>query len=170
MSFWATSSGEQASGDVQETSFDPLPKGGYPALFETVEIDEYEGQKKIKLKARIIDGEFKNRVMFLNLKAFEGPDIKETARDRALQVLVKMYQVLNKGKLPNGEPDDRTLSVLADKPLDIMLDKWVIKKPGEEDKSGNWLVNVAAKGEEAGKDKKASPKPDFSDIDKDIPF
>lgn len=170
MSFWAMSSGEQASGEVQETSSDPLPKGWYPALFETVEIDEYEGQKKIKLKARIIDGEFKNRVMFLNLKAFEGPDIKETARDRALQVLVKMYQVLNKGKLPNGEPDDRTLSVLADKPLDIMLDKWVIKKPGEEDKSGNWLVNVAAKGEEAGKDKKPAPSMAGGNVDDDIPW
>ncbi len=170
-SFWKTSAGSEATGEVNEMSFDPLPKGWYTSMLEEVSVDEYEWQKKIKIKARVVgEGAGKNRVLFLNLKAFEGPDIKDTARDRAIQVLVKMYAVC-KAKLPNGEPDDRSLSQLIDKPMDLMLDKWEIN-----DKSGNWLVNVEAKGEKAGAMAEAAKKmpnktkPGYEDVESDIPF
>ena len=52
-----------------------------------------------------------------------GEKIKEETRDRAIQILVKMYNIC-KAKLPNGEPDDASLSQLVDKPLNLMLDKW----------------------------------------------
>lgn len=145
MSFWKTSTGVEATGDVQETNFDPIPKSWQTCMLETAEVDEYEGQRKIKLKARVVDGEYKNRVIFMNLKAFEGPDIKDSQRDRAIQMLMKLYQV-TKAKLPNGEPDDRSLAQLTDKPVDLYLDVWEINE-----KSGNFLINVAAKGEQAGK-------------------
>jgi hypothetical protein len=157
-------------------SFDPLPKAWYTSMLEEVSVDEYQDQKKIKIKARVVgEGPGKNRVLFLNLKAFEGPDIKETARDRAIQVLVKMYGIC-KAKLPNGEPDDRSLSQLIDKPMDLLLDVWEI-----DDKSGNWLVNVEARGEKAGTATQAKPAPrqqaaparqapGFADMDSDIPF
>ena len=147
MSFWTTSAGQEATGDVQESNFDPLPRGWYLSMLESVEVDEYEGQKKVKIKARVVgDGPGKNRVLFLNLKCFAGSDIKETARDRAIQVLVKMYNIC-KAKLPNGEPDDASLSQLVDKPMDLMLDVWELE---DKSKSGNWLMNVEAKGTKAG--------------------
>lgn len=172
-SFWSTSSGEQATGEVKESNFDPLPKGWYLSMLESVEVDEYEGQKKVKIKARVIgEGEGKNRVLFLGLKCFPGEKIKEETRDRAIQILVKMYNIC-KAKLPNGEPDDASLSQLVDKPLNLMLDKWEI-----DDKSGNWLMNVEAKGVVVGdkKDQKPTAKPsskkqDLVDDDyDDIPF
>ena len=154
-SFWATSSGEQATGEVQENSFDPLPKDWYKSMFESASIDEYEGEKKVKFKARVVgEGFGKNRVLFLNLKCW---DEDEKKRDRAIQVLVKIFNILGV-KLPKAEPDDADLSELVDKPLDLLLDVWEIN-----DKSGNWLVNAESKGTKAGggapdKPAKASPK------------
>lgn len=171
MSFWNTSAGTEATGEVQETNFDPIPKSWQPCMLETAEVDEYEGQRKIKLKARVVDGDHKNRVVFLNLKAFEGPDIKETQRDRALQLLVKLAQV-TKTSLPNGEPDDRWLSKLTDKPLELYLDVWEIKTATGDSKKGNHLINVGAKGEQVGSapSKKSAPSMAKGDIDSDIPF
>lgn len=174
MSFWQTSTGETATGEVQETSFDPIPKSWQTCMLETAEVDEYEGQRKIKLKARVVDGEYKNRVIFMNLKAFEGPDIKETARDRAIQLLMKLYQV-TKAKLPNGEPDDRSLAQLTDKPVDLYLDVWKITKANGDEATGNFLINVAAKGEQVNGSKpaqrpQAKSVQNLSDISDDIPF
>ena len=150
-SFWSTSSGEKATGEVQESNFDPLPKGWYLSMLESVDVDECEGQKKVKIKARVIgEGNGKNRVLFLNLKCFPGDEIKEETRDRAIQILVKMYNIC-KAKLPNGEPDDSSLSQLVDKPLNLMLDKWELD---DGSKSGNWLMNVEAKGVVVGKSAK----------------
>ena len=177
-SFWSTSSGEQATGEVKEINFDPLPKGWYLSMLESVEVDEYEGQKKVKIKARVIgEGEGKNRVLFLGLKCFPGEKIKEETRDRAIQILVKMYNIC-KAKLPNGEPDDASLSQLVDKPMNLMLDKWEIN-----DKSGNWLMNVEAKGVVVGDKKEQKPtakssskkpeqeqEPGEDDEDPDCPF
>ena len=157
-SFWQTSTGETATGEVQESSFDPLPKGKYLSMLESVSVDEYQGQKKIKSKARVIgEGFGKNRVLFLNLKCFSGDDIKEETRDRAIQILVKMYNIC-KAKLPKGEPDDASLSQLVDKPIELVLDAWELD---DGSKSGNWLVNVDAKGATAGTSaKKAEKKPE----------
>lgn len=178
MSFWTTSVGQEATGEVQENDFAPLVKGWYLSLLESVEVDEYEGQKKVKIKARVIgEGAGKNRVLFLNLKCFAGEKIKETARDNAIQILVKMYGIC-KVKLPNGEPDDDSLSQLVDKPISLLLDVWELE---DKSKSGNWLRNVEAKGVKAGTESaKAAPKKanavppksgtDFSDMDDQIPF
>lgn len=146
MSFWTTSAGVQATGEVKENNdFAPLPKGWYTSLFESVEVDEYQGDRKIKIKARIVgEGPGKNRVLFLNLKAFEASNVTEKQRDRAINLLVKLYQI-TKSKLPDGEPDDRSLSQLTDKPIDIQLDVWEL-----DGKDGNWLVNAEAKGTKAG--------------------
>lgn len=187
MSFWKTSAGQEATGVVEEMSFDPLPKGWYTSMLEEVIVDEYEGQKKIKIKARIVgEGFGKNRILYLNLKAFEGDSIKESSRDRAIQVLVKIYAIC-KAKLPNGEPDDISLSQLIDKPMDLMLDAWEMTKDNGDLINGNWLVNVEARGAKAGTavapspQKKSAPvaaqrqpeqrqEPDFGGMDDDIPF
>lgn len=178
MSFWSTSQGVQATGEVQENDFAPLAKGWYLSLLESVEVDEYEGQKKVKIKARVIgEGAGKNRVLFLNLKCFAGEKIKETARDNAIQILVKMYGIC-KVKLPNGEPDDDSLSQLVDKPISLLLDVWELE---DKSKSGNWLRNVEANGVKAGAEpakvaqKNPAPKAkeymaEDDDPDQSIPF
>lgn len=181
-SFWKTSSGEQATGVVEENSFDPLAKGWYTSMIEEMSIDEYEGERKIKVKARVVgEGAGKNRVLFLNLKAFEGSKVTEKQRDRAINMITKMSNIF-KISMPDNEPDDIWLSKFIDKPIDLLLDIWEI-----DDKSGNWLVNVEAKGTKAGTDTSsarpvakaparqpakpaARPAPSGNDDDDDIPF
>ena len=156
MSFWTLTDGQQATGDVTVNSMDPLPKGWYTAMFEEVANKEWEDDRYINIKARIVTGDYANRVVFLKLKVYETNSqyYKAEARDKAIQKLVKLYQIL-KVKLPNGEPDDRSLSQLADKPLDIMLDVW--KDNDTKEVKGNWLANLAAKGEEVKGGGKPSP-------------
>lgn len=151
MSFWQTSEGTRATGEVQENNFDPLPKGWYTAMFESVEVDTYNNpntnvtEKKVKIKARIVgEGTGKNRVLFLNLKVFEFEGLKASARDKALNMFVKICQI-TKAKMKDEEPDDVALAQLADKPLDIYVEVWDMNG-----KSGNHMTNVAAKGEKAG--------------------
>ena len=173
MSFWNTSSGEKATGDVQENDFAPLPKGDYICMFEEAKVDEYEGEQKIKLKARVVgDGFGKNRVLFLNLKCWDQSSEK---RDKAIQLLVKIFGIC-KAKLPAGEPDDIALSQLCDKPISLKLGVWEMK---DEGKSGNWLINADAVGAKAGAGKAAVAKTSsttepqhkaFSVGDDDIPF
>jgi hypothetical protein len=176
MSFWSTSSGEEATGKVEENNFDPLPKGWYTSMLESAEIDEYEGQCKIKLKVRVVgEGFGKNRVLFFSLKCFAGEKVTDRQRDRAIQLLVKIYNIC-KAKLPDGEPDDASLSQLIDKPIDLMLDVWEM-----DGKEGNWLVNAEARGTKAGSapagkttakqaDKPAAKREPGDDEDDDIPF
>jgi hypothetical protein len=172
MSFWTTSTGEQATGTVSDNNSQPLKKGWYLAMFEDFSIDEYQGERKVKIKARIIgEGYGKNRVLFMNLKAFAGEKVTDAQRDRALNIIMKSAQILGV-PLPKGEPDDIWFSKFTDKPIEIMVDVWEI-----DDKSGNWLVNVASKGEKVGGDvavqktqsKKPAPPADANDDD-DIPF
>lgn len=169
MSFWQTSEGKKATGDVPENDFSPLKKDWYTCIFETVDVNEYQGERKVKLKTRVIgEGYGNNRVLFLNLKAFEGSNVSEKQRDRAINLLVKLYQI-TKSKLPDGEPDDRSLSQLTDKPIDLLLDVWEL-----DGKEGNWLVNAEAKGTKAGvKKEDAAPKKktdQFEDDEDQIPF
>ena len=153
-SFWSTSSGEKATGEVKESEgFAPLPKDWYKAIFESATVDEYEGKKKIKFKTRIVgEGLGKNRVMFLGLKCW---DEDEKKRDRAIQLMVKVFNTLGV-KLPKNEPDDDDLSELADKPLDIHIDTF-IPKDGSRPEGYAFIVNVDGKGVQAGAKKEELP-------------
>jgi hypothetical protein len=168
-SFWTVSTGGAATGEVAENNFDPLPKGDYPAMLEEATVKEWEGVQSINLKARVIDGPGKNRVLFLGLKCWDADSKK---RDRAINLLVKLFQI-TKAQMPAGEPDDAALSKITNKPISLKLDVWEI-----DGKSGNWLVNASEVGAVVGKAapaKTAAPakKPAASnpgDFEDDIPF
>lgn len=139
MSFWKTSTGEQATGEVQENNFDPLPDGYYPTMEEEIKINEYQGKRTIQMKSRVIgEGFGKNRVLFLKLNAF---DEDEKKRDRAINLLVKLANTLGV-PLPKNEPDDTWLSKLTDKPHQTKLQKYAfIPNGGTETKVGNFIAN-----------------------------
>lgn len=172
MSFWDTTDGTKATGHVEESGgFAPLPLADYPVMLEDAKVNEYEGRRTVQFKTRIIEGFGKNRVVFLSLKAWDEDGKK---RDRALQILAKVYALTN-ATLPEDEPDDVSLSQLCDKPLTFKLDVYDING-----KTGNWLVNVKEYGAKAdapkatgGKPKAvvaSRPAPEMSDQDLDIPF
>jgi len=174
MSFWKTSAGTEATGEVKENNLDALPKDWYTMMLEEVSNKEWEDDRYINIKARVIAGPMQNRVVFLKLKVYETNNkfYKESARDNALEKLVRLYQILCV-KLPAAEPDDRSLSQLSDKPLDVYLDIW--KDQATKEPKGNFITNFAAKGEKAGTAETAKkmpnkPAPGNSGVDSDIPF
>jgi len=163
MSFWSMSDGSKATGIVPESNdFVPLPKAQYLTMLESMTIDEYQGAKKIKGKARIIgDGPYKNRVVFFNVKCW---DEDPKAHDRAVNLLKKMHDVMGVA-MPEYEPDDEHLSKLQDKPLMMSLEIWRIfeKDAAGNDtdvvkNEGNWVRDVAPKGAKAGGAVKVAPK------------
>lgn len=173
MSFWKTSAGTEATGEVKENNLDALPKDWYTMMLEEVANKEWEDDRYINIKARVVAGPMQNRVVFLKLKVYETTNkfYKESARDNALEKLVRLYQILGV-KLPAAEPDDRSLSQLADKPLDVYLEVW--KDQETKEPKGNFIGNFAAKGEKAGTAAKAVVKPAPQTakqaMDSDIPF
>lgn len=166
MSFWATSDGNQATGEVQENNFDPLPKGDYLSIIESAEVKEYEGERTVNFKARAVES---NRVVFPKLRVFDSDDKK---RDRAINLLVKLANSVGV-PLPKGEPDDLWLSKLCDKPVVVKYDVFAFTPPGKsEEVTGNFIINFSAKGEKAGGAKPQSkPAQQFNgDTDSDVPF
>lgn len=177
MSFWKTSTGEQATGEVQENNFDPLPDGYYPTMEEEIKINEYQGKRTIQMKSRVIgEGFGKNRVLFLKLNAF---DEDEKKRDRAINLLVKLANTLGV-PLPKNEPDDTWLSKLTDKPHQTKLQRFDFTTPEGKKIEGNFIANFEdlkykpeVKGAvKVGPVKKAAPvqMAEVADTDPDIPF
>lgn len=161
MSFWKTSTGQEATGEVKETNFDPLKKGWYTCMLEEVINKEWtdndgELDRYVNIKARVVAGECQNRVVFCKLKIYKtnGKFYKAEARDSALQKIVKLYSIL-KAKLPDGEPDDRSLSQLSDKPIDLYFGVWQDQQTKEP--AGNFIGNIAPKGTGGADDKKSAP-------------
>jgi hypothetical protein len=181
MSFWATSDGKTATGEVQENNFDPLPDGYYPVMEEEIKINEYQGKRTIQMKTRVIgEGFGKNRVLFLKLNAFDDDEKK---RDRAINLLVKLANTLGVA-LPKSEPDDTWLSKLTDKPHQTKLQKFDFKTDDGKQITGNFIANFEdlkfkpevkdAKPVKAGPVKKANTNGDpqsINDVDfNDAPF
>lgn len=165
-SFWNTSSGTTATGEVNESSGSShLEKGDYNGSLDKAENRVWEGKKSISLQLRTD----KNRVTFLNLKCWDEDEAK---RDRALNLLVKIFQCA-KVALPNGEPTDADLAKLCNKPMRWKLDVW---ETDDKSKSGNWLVNVASAGATVAASKPAAPAPKPSaptpadEYEEEIPF
>jgi hypothetical protein len=180
LSFWKTSNGQEATGEVQENNFDPLPDAYYPTMQEEVKINEYQGERTIQFKTRVIgEGFGKNRVLFLKLKAF---DEDEKKRDRAINLLVKLANTLGV-PLPKNEPDDTWLSKLTDKPHQTKLQKFDFKADDGKQITGNFIANFEdlkykpeVKGAVKAGPAKAAPKAEApqsaveAGIDDDIPF
>lgn len=174
-SFWKTSAGTEATGEVKETGgFDPLPRAWYKMMFEEATVREWEGIKSVNLKARVI-GEcpHKNRVVFLKLKCWDSED---KTRDSAINKATKISTTLGVAQ-PKYEPDDEYFSQWVDKPLDLLLEVWEFN-----DKTGNWIMNIDTKGAQSGvkvgvASKPVAPKkpapsrePGMDDPDEDAPF
>lgn len=161
MSFWTTSAGAQATGETQsnDDGFKAIPKGDYKSILESVTVNEWQGQKKIAIKARIIGDQYKNRVLFLNINAWAE---KDATRDRAINLLVKLCNVIGVA-LPEGEPDDQFLSKLADKPLMVGVGTF---KPDDKDDDINFLTDF----EPCGKGAAPAKKMVEVEEDSDIPF
>ncbi len=166
-SFWTVSNGQQATGEVADNNFDPLAKGDYPGMLEAAELKTWEGVQTVSLKFSPSVAPHEKRKLFLTLKCWDTDSKK---RDRAINVLMKLFQV-TKAAMPSGEPTDADLAKLCNKPVTLKLDVWETE---DKAKSGNWLVNASEAGAAVVKKSAparaaAAPAAD-SDFEENIPF
>lgn len=181
--FWDLNEGGSATGngefEMGGGDMTPIPSNtGCIAAIEEAKWDEYEGDRFISLKWRVMKpDEYAKRVIFQKVKVFgtsKDKDPKATA-DKAKRMLAAIDANAG-GKLMKvqGEPSDMDLmSSLVGKTMAIKLQVWEMEINGEE-KSGNWVSAVApAKG--AAEKLKPEPKPEpqpepVDDFDDNIPF
>lgn len=185
MSFWDLNEGGQANGtgeyEIEGGNLEPIPaKTGCIAAIEEAKWDEYDGDRYISLKWRVMKpDEYAKRVIFHKVKVFgtsKDKDPKATA-DKAKRMLAAIDSNAG-GKLMKvkGEPSDMDLmSALVGKTMAIKVMVWEMTIDGQE-RSGNWISAVApAKGAaaklkpEPAHEPAAQPEP-VDDFDDDIPF
>ena len=180
MSFWNLSDGTSLENNDNfeiegAGGFEPIPNGTQClAAIEEIKWDEYEGDRFINVKWRIMQpSEYEKRVIFHKIKVYGTSMDKNPERtaDNAKRMLGAIDTIAG-GKLQTvqGEPSDMQLmSALAGKMVIITLMIWEFN-----DKSGNWVSAVASP---KNNKKTAAPKQDATSAfkaafnsDEDVPF
>lgn len=179
MGFWNLSDGKEAEAKndfEMGGGFEVIPDGSRVlAAVEECKDDEWEGERFFSLKWRILEGDYKNRIIFQKLKVFSQ---KEKQRDNAITMLAAIDANAGGKLMASGkEPTDFAIaSALANRPMILLLRVW---ESDDKQKSGNYVAGVfgrqqtkaatAAKSKPAAKPQEqgAEPPMDFSD---DIPF
>lgn len=173
MGFWNLSDGKAVESKSEFElggGFEVIPDGSRVlAAVEECKDDQWEGERFFNLKWRILEGEYKNRIIFQKLKVFSS---KEKQRDNAITMLAAIDANAGGKLMASGkEPTDFAIaSALANRPMILLLRVW---ESEDKQKTGNYVAGVFSRQQT-----KASPTPkqsaqsneppmDFSD---DVPF
>lgn len=150
MSFWTTSDNApiQATGVAEMGGGDlpPIPSGTVLTAMVTEakwDSNESTGERLIKVRWDVLEGEFKKRVVFQKVRVLDA-DAKK--KDKALRMLAAI-DVNAGGRLMSlgKEPTDMDLaSCLTNKPQKIKVAIWAMDNETTGEKmSGNWVQSVA---------------------------
>lgn len=173
MGFWNLSDGKAVESKSEFElggGFEVIPDGSRVlAAVEECKDDQWEGERFFNLKWRILEGEYKNRIIFQKLKVFSS---KEKQRDNAITMLAAIDANAGGKLMASGkEPTDFAIaSALANRPMILLLRVW---ESEDKQKTGNYVAGVFSRQQT-----KAAPAPkqsvpsndppmDFSD---DVPF
>lgn len=173
MGFWNLSDGKAVESKSEFElggGFEVIPDGSRVlAAVEECKDDQWEGERFFNLKWRILDGEYKNRIIFQKLKVFSS---KEKQRDNAITMLAAIDANAGGKLMASGkEPTDFAIaSALANRPMILLLRVW---ESEDKQKTGNYVAGVFGRQQT-----KASPAPKQSapsneppmDFDSDVPF
>lgn len=166
MNFFQTSDGQDVektdSFDAGGGAFEPIPEGTQVvAMASEAKWDSYQGENYINMKWEVIDGEYKNRILFQKIKVEESDSKK---RDKAIKMLGAIDSIFGGVLMTAGErPTDMSLAQnLCNKPIALKLGVWEI-----DGKSGNWVQAVSSIGK--AKAEQTQVKNDNS-FDEDVPF
>ena len=177
--FWNLSDGKEVKSksdfELGNGGFEPIPDGTRVlASVEECKDDEWEGERFFSLKWRVLDGEFKNRIIFQKLKVFSE---KEKQRDNAITMLAAIDANAGGKLMSSGkEPTDFAIaSALANRPMILLLRVW---ESEDKKKNGNYVAGVFSRqlssaGAAPKQQKRQEPEPQTEpamDFDDDIPF
>ena len=179
MGFWNLSDGKEVESKSEFEAgggFEVIPDGTRVlAAVEECKDDEWEGERFFNLKWRILDGDYKNRIIFQKLKVFSQ---KDKQRDNAISMLAAIDANAGGKLMASGkEPTDFAIaSALANRPMILLLRVW---QSNDKQKSGNYVAGVfgrqqtkaapAAKSKPVAKPQEQGSEPPM-DFDDDIPF
>lgn len=173
MGFWNLSDGKAVESKSEFElggGFEVIPDGSRVlAAVEECKDDQWEGERFFNLKWRILEGEYKNRIIFQKLKVFSS---KDKQRDNAITMLAAIDANAGGKLMASGkEPTDFAIaSALANRPMILLLRVW---ESEDKQKTGNYVAGVFSrqqtKAAPAPKQSAPSSEPpmDFSD---DVPF
>lgn len=173
MGFWNLSDGKAVESKSEFElggGFEVIPDGSRVlAAVEECKDDQWEGERFFNLKWRILEGEYKNRIIFQKLKVFSS---KEKQRDNAITMLAAIDANAGGKLMASGkEPTDFAIaSALANRPMILLLRVW---ESEDKQKTGNYVAGVFSRQQT-----KAAPAPKQSaqsseppmDFDSDVPF
>lgn len=173
MGFWNLSDGKAVESKSEFElggGFEVIPDGSRVlAAVEECKDDQWEGERFFNLKWRILEGEYKNRIIFQKLKVFSS---KEKQRDNAITMLAAIDANAGGKLMASGkEPTDFAIaSALANRPMILLLRVW---ESEDKQKTGNYVAGVFSrqqtKASTAPKQSAPSSEPPM-DFDDDIPF
>lgn len=173
MGFWNLSDGKAVESKYEFElggGFEVIPDGSRVlAAVEECKDDQWEGERFFNLKWRILEGEYKNRIIFQKLKVFSS---KEKQRDNAITMLAAIDANAGGKLMASGkEPTDFAIaSALANRPMILLLRVW---ESEDKQKTGNYVAGVFGRQQTkaAPAPKKSSPSNEPPmDFDDDIPF
>lgn len=173
MGFWNLSDGKAVESKSEFElggGFEVIPDGSRVlAAVEECKDDQWEGERFFNLKWRILEGDYKNRIIFQKLKVFSS---KEKQRDNAITMLAAIDANAGGKLMASGkEPTDFAIaSALANRPMILLLRVW---ESEDKQKTGNYVAGVFSrqqtKATPAHKQSAPSNEPPM-DFDNDIPF
>ena len=173
MGFWNLSDGKAVESKSEFElggGFEVIPDGSRVlAAVEECKDDQWEGERFFNLKWRILEGEYKNRIIFQKLKVFSS---KEKQRDNAITMLAAIDANAGGKLMASGkEPTDLAIaSALANRPMILLLRVW---ESEDKQKTGNYVAGVFSrqqtKASPALKQSAQSNEPPM-DFDSDVPF
>ena len=177
--FWETEEPISTTGEFETGggNFEPIPAGTQLiAAIKDAMIDNTESDGDfIKLQWGVLDGEYKNRVVFQKIHVFSDDSKKAEKAKRMLAAIdANCGGALMKARVePTG---DSIRAALLAKPMYITVMVWETQDKAGKDISGNWVNAVAPmrKGTTTApapatkpKQRAATPTPDDDDM---IPF
>lgn len=141
MSFWHSDLGEITgkAEDAYTQSFnnEVIPNDTM-AIAEIIKFvpKEYDGKEYYQIDWKITEGEYKGRIVFHKIHAFDSEPKKRHTALNMMKLIYKMFHVKPKD---DTSPIDSDLNIFKGKQAGIKIQEWESKRNG---KSGNWVSEV----------------------------
>lgn len=139
MSFWDSITGEVTEQQTR-TGFEVIPNDTKAlAMLEDTVLMTFEDNENFKITWRLMNGDFKNRIVWQNLYVFDE-DEKKAAKQR--NMLAKIFEITGITR-PADRPTTNDLLRMKGKIVGIKIQEYprIDKKTGEF-RNSNWISNV----------------------------
>lgn len=134
--------GSAEQSNVQANDFIP---GGTRAIanIEEFKWNEFQGKRTIRIRWKLIDGDFKGRVTFqkIDLEPLKDGKPDEKKAFRQANVLKRLF-MLTGATIPDNEPTDADFAQMVGSMAGIAIEVWASIGRDGQPASGNWISEI----------------------------